>query len=138
MKLLWTLLFFITNFSCRPLRVTNIDCERYHVGNFYYRMYNNSGLGHWKEVTNSIHRNDSIEIEIGGFFIGDTTESYIRWLGECKYEITLKRTTIGIRDTILRNYKKPVIYTITKGAEEYYIYNFRGRLDTIWIDKYSD
>lgn len=135
MKLLWIPLLLAAAVSCRPLRVEAFDCKRYHRGKFYYKMDNHSGLGHWKEVRNSIYRNDSSEWEISEFFIGDTTEFYIQWLGECKYELTLKRTTNRIRDSILKNDKEPFIYTIIKGTDDYYIFNFRKRLDTIWIKK---
>lgn len=92
MKVLWILIILIAAVSCRPLRVKSFDCKRYHKGEFYYKMHNSSGLGNWREATYSILRNNSNELQISEFFIGDTTEFYIQWHGECKYELKLKRT----------------------------------------------
>ena len=118
--------------SCFTTKKNIVSCDNFRTGYFKYEMYNKSGLGHWRQITILINRNDSTQTEVNSSFPGDTTVYNIKWNSACTYELILKESN----DKFVTEYHKyadPIYHKIVKASDNYYIYKYRSRTDTVYL-----
>jgi len=134
------LLLLILFSGCSALKPSDISCDQCHKGTFKEYIYNNSGLGHWKEMTYITNRCDSFEtiITISNFFPSDTLYYGIKWLSPCSYRLNYIKGANHWLDSLLKSkfFSTSETYRISQVTSMYYIQSTnRKQKDTLWIQR---
>lgn len=124
--------------GCQTIKkIPDSTCRTYQTGNFIQNEYNDSGLGHWRQMSFLINRSNSSEIIISSKTIlpGDTSYYSIKWLTPCSYELTYISSTNNFVDSLIKAKLLPDKrkYFIIEGNERYYIHKQGVEIDTIWV-----
>ena len=120
------------------MKTSEALCDQYHNGNFEQNIYNDSGLGHWKEMTLLISRTDSIQgvVTISNLLPPDTSYYSIRWLSSCSYEISYIRRDGQLISPFEYERLIPAsqTYRMSKANAFYSIQRMNGgERDTVWV-----
>jgi hypothetical protein len=130
-KLLIILILSIVSFSCSSKK--ELNCEQFKNGNFTFHLKQG-------DVTFSIHRQDSIQIE-KDTKTGLYSKLSVRWIDKCNYEALLLETTFPFSDSVQKIRKTiPFQTEIISTAKDYYVFkSHRGNsavlTDTMWLEK---
>ena len=119
-------------YGCTLTRLPTDRCSEFRSGRYIYKVYNQSGLGHWTELSYFITRNDSLEMVTSAHFPQDTAIKRIIWTGSCEYKSVLLNPATNLDSFMVQQYPDGTRHAIVNVADDYFIIKNYGRKDTIW------
>jgi hypothetical protein len=131
-NLIRTALLTFTLHSCAATKPLPQMCSEFRNGRYFYNMYNESGLGHWKKLTYFITRSDTSEVVTSTHFPEDTSIYKITWTGACEYKSLRLNPKLDLDSFLIRQDPTGINHKIVKATDEYFIMKNNGRKDTIW------